>query len=126
MFICKYFGLLILINKLDDVRVVSVIVSGNLLEYLVLVNKLQVVLQSMHVAFWDSTLGFNEQFYCITVYLELTVDQLLIASILVTLLQLKMENDFLEVCVVRCLSGIQSFYKFGCLLNVANPVILVN
>ena len=126
MFICKYFGLLILINKLDDVRVVSVIVSGDLLEYLVLVNKLQVIFQSMHVAFWDSTLGFNEQFYCITVYLELTVDQLLIASILVTLLQLKMESNFLEVCVVQCLSGIQSFYKFGCLLNVANPVILVN
>ena len=80
----------------------------------------------MHVAFWDSTLGFDEQFYCFTVYLELTVDQLLIASILVTLLQLEVESDFLEVCVVRCLSRIQSFCEFGCLLNVANPVILVN
>ena len=93
------------------------IVFGNLLKLLIIVSELQVILQSMHVAFWDSTLGFDEQFNCFTVYLELTVDQLLVTSMLVALLELKVECNFLKIL---------SDCELRRLLNVTDTVLLVD
>ena len=71
----------------------------------------------MHVAVWDRTFCFSKQFDGLTGNFELAVDQLFFTSMLLTLLKLKVERDFLEL-----LSGCE----FGVLFNVADAVILVD
>ena len=85
VFFGELLSVLILFDELSDMRVIFC----NFPELLILVDQLQVVLQSMHVAVRDCTFGFNEQFDCFTRDFELTVDQLLVTSMLVALLELK-------------------------------------
>ena len=59
-------------------------------------SKPSYLLQSVHVAVGDCTFGFDEKFDGLVGNLKLAVDQLLVISMLVTLLELKMERDFLE------------------------------
>ena len=51
----------------------------------------------MHVTVWDCTFSFDEQFDGLAGNLELAVDQLFITSMLVALLEFKMQRDFLEL-----------------------------
>ena len=51
----------------------------------------------MHVAVGDGPFAFDKQFDGVAGNLELAVDQLLVTSMLVALLQLKMERDFYQI-----------------------------
>ena len=71
----------------------------------------------MHVAIWDFPFCLDEQFDCFTWNLKLAEDQLLVTSMLIALLQLEVEHDFLELL---------SCCELWVLLNVADFVILVD
>ena len=82
-----------------------------------LVCELQVILKGVHVAVGDGPFAFDKQFDGVAGNLELAVDQLLVTSMLVALLQLEMERDFYQI-FRRC--------EFWRLLKVADFVILVD
>ena len=109
----KIFQLFILINKLY-ILIHKLLIFG--------VKSID-IFKSMHERTWDRTLGFDEHLDRFSGKLELAVNQLLATSILVRLIQLEVEHDFLQVCVVHAFCGI---LKLGCLLDVEDAVMIVN